>query len=71
MGFVFITVFTCDPISAFWDQTDLILNSSGKYKYKCLDEGAAIVANGAISALQVKFSTLYCPDTSTNHFDRT
>ncbi|EAT84525.2 hypothetical protein SNOG_08249 [Parastagonospora nodorum SN15] len=52
LGFVFITVFTCDPISAFWDQTDLILNSSGKYKYKCLDEGAAIVANGAISALQ-------------------
>jgi hypothetical protein len=53
--FVFLTIFSCDPVSAFWDQENFLLVLSGTYRYKCLDEGAEIVANGAMSAIQVCF----------------
>jgi hypothetical protein len=51
--FVFLTIFSCNPVSAFWDQENFLLVLSGTYKYKCLDEGAEIVSNGAMSAIQV------------------
>lgn len=53
MVFIFITVFLCRPISAFWDQVNFIKIASGTYEYDCLDEGAEIVANGVLSTIQV------------------
>ncbi|KAH7395324.1 hypothetical protein DE146DRAFT_615183 [Phaeosphaeria sp. MPI-PUGE-AT-0046c] len=50
--FIFITVFLCRPISAFWDQVNFIKIASGTYEYNCLDEGAEIVANGILSTIQ-------------------
>ncbi|KAF2831694.1 hypothetical protein CC86DRAFT_274269, partial [Ophiobolus disseminans] len=50
--FTFITVFMCRPVSAFWDQENIKLLASGKYKFKCANEGAEIVANGVISTVQ-------------------
>jgi hypothetical protein len=35
-----------------------MLIASGKYKFRCLDEGAEIVANGAISAVQVNYYSI-------------
>ncbi|KAF9701883.1 hypothetical protein EKO04_000513 [Ascochyta lentis] len=49
--FVFIPVFMCQPISAFWDQVDLIKVARG-YKYRCINEGADVVAHGIISTVQ-------------------
>jgi hypothetical protein len=51
--YVFITIFMCSPVSAFWDQENFLLIASGNYRYKCLDEGAEIVANGVLSTVQV------------------
>lgn len=48
--FVFITVFMCTPVSAFWDRQDI---PGKEYSYKCANEGAEIVANGVISTVQV------------------
>ncbi|KAH8714071.1 hypothetical protein GQ44DRAFT_829934, partial [Phaeosphaeriaceae sp. PMI808] len=51
--FVFIPVFLCSPISAFWDQQDFKVRSRpGGYTYKCTNEGATIVANGVVSTAQ-------------------
>ncbi|KAH7085478.1 hypothetical protein BKA63DRAFT_18643 [Paraphoma chrysanthemicola] len=49
--FVFITIFMCSPVSAFWDSQNLDMLSKG-YTYKCANEGAEIVANGIISTVQ-------------------
>ncbi|KAF2025555.1 hypothetical protein EK21DRAFT_76162, partial [Setomelanomma holmii] len=43
--FVFVTVFMCSPVSAFWASQD-IKNLGTDYSYKCANEGAEIVANG-------------------------
>ncbi|KAH7371591.1 hypothetical protein BKA66DRAFT_590975 [Pyrenochaeta sp. MPI-SDFR-AT-0127] len=51
--FVFIPIFMCSPISAFWDQQDIKVRfRSGGYTYKCSNEGAEIVANGIVSTVQ-------------------
>jgi hypothetical protein len=44
----------CSPVSAFWDQENFVLLATGKFKYKCMNEGAEIVANGVISTIQVR-----------------
>lgn len=41
----------CQPISAFWDQVD-ILKVLGGYEYHCFDEGADLLAASIISASQ-------------------
>jgi hypothetical protein len=51
--FICVTVFMCSPVSAFWDQENFVLLATGKFKYKCMNEGAEIVANGVISTIQV------------------
>ncbi|KAL5113780.1 hypothetical protein ACEQ8H_008354 [Pleosporales sp. CAS-2024a] len=50
--FIFITIFMCSPISAFWNQVNFVLIASGTYQFHCLDEGAEIVANGIMSTIQ-------------------
>jgi hypothetical protein len=49
-----VTIFMCSPVSAFWDQEDFLLVASGKYEYKCMNEGAEIVSNGVLSTIQVR-----------------
>ena len=41
----------CDPISAFWDQTNYTKLVKG-YKYRCFDEGADVFIASIISAVQ-------------------
>lgn len=41
----------CKPISAFWDQVDMIKKLQG-YKFHCFDEGADIFAASVLSAVQ-------------------
>ncbi|CAA9962558.1 hypothetical protein PTMSG1_05932 [Pyrenophora teres f. maculata] len=41
----------CQPISAFWDQVN-VLKVLGGYEYHCFDEGADVVAASVISAAQ-------------------
>jgi hypothetical protein len=41
----------CDPISAFWDQTNINKILKG-YKYRCFDEGADVFTASVISAFQ-------------------
>ncbi|KAJ4363637.1 hypothetical protein N0V83_009933 [Neocucurbitaria cava] len=61
--FIFLPIFMCSPISAFWDQTDFTKVATN-YKYKCLYEGADVVAAGIISTLQdlvvASLPTLLC-----------
>ncbi|CAO2651656.1 Nn.00g042260.m01.CDS01 [Neocucurbitaria sp. VM-36] len=51
VAFIFIPIFMCSPISAFWDQVDFERIAKG-YKYKCIHEGVDIVAHGIISTIQ-------------------
>ncbi|KAH4057468.1 hypothetical protein HBH64_059660 [Parastagonospora nodorum] len=54
--FVCVTILMCNPVSAFWKQEDFLLVASGKYEFKCMNEGAEIVSNGVISTLQDFFA---------------
>ncbi|KZM23798.1 uncharacterized protein EKO05_0009792 [Ascochyta rabiei] len=49
--FALIPIFMCRPISAFWDQVDFVKVAKG-YEYKCINEGADVVAHGIISTVQ-------------------
>ncbi|KAL6705173.1 hypothetical protein ACN47E_007278 [Coniothyrium glycines] len=51
IAFTIIPIFSCTPITAFWDQVDVNKILAG-YKYKCINEGADVVANGIASTLQ-------------------
>jgi hypothetical protein len=51
IAFTLMPIFLCNPISAFWDQTDVFKAAKG-YKYKCLNEGADVFAAGVISSVQ-------------------
>jgi hypothetical protein len=51
VAFILVPIFGCNPISAFWDQVDVIKGFEG-YKYKCFNEGADVLAAGIISAVQ-------------------
>ncbi|KAF1941081.1 hypothetical protein EJ02DRAFT_378570, partial [Clathrospora elynae] len=46
-----VPILGCQPISAFWDQADLVKILQG-YKFHCFDEGADVVAASVISAAQ-------------------
>ncbi|KAF2828245.1 hypothetical protein CC86DRAFT_267094, partial [Ophiobolus disseminans] len=53
IAFVLIPIFSCSPISAFWDQVDFEKRfRPGGYKYSCINEGADVVANGIASTVQ-------------------
>ncbi|KAJ8115165.1 hypothetical protein OPT61_g3127 [Boeremia exigua] len=51
IAFTLVPIFGCNPISAFWDQVDVLKLLKG-YQYKCFDEGADIFAASVISAFQ-------------------
>jgi hypothetical protein len=46
-----VPIFGCQPISAFWDQVDVLKRLQG-YEYHCFDEGADVFAASIISATQ-------------------
>lgn len=50
-AFIFVPIFMCQPIAAFWEQVDLVKVAEG-YDYKCINEGADVVAHGIISTVQ-------------------
>jgi hypothetical protein len=49
--FTLIPIFGCRPISAFWDQVD-VLKILGGYKYHCFDEGVDVFIAAVVSATQ-------------------
>lgn len=51
IAFTLVPIFGCQPISAFWDQSDIIKVAMG-YKYKCFNEGADVFAAAVISSAQ-------------------
>jgi hypothetical protein len=52
LSFVLILVFSCDPISAFWNQFDFVRQATG-YKYHCwVNEAADLLSASIISAVQ-------------------
>jgi hypothetical protein len=51
VAFILVPIFGCNPISAFWDQVDVVKVVEG-YSYKCFNEGADVLAAGIISAVQ-------------------
>lgn len=54
----------CRPFSAFWDENDFRMIVNAKYNYECVNEGAALIANGIVSTatdfLVVMLPTLLC-----------
>jgi hypothetical protein len=46
-----VPIFGCRPVSAFWDQVDVLKRLQG-YKFTCFDEGADLFAASIISATQ-------------------
>lgn len=46
-----VPIFGCRPMSAFWDQVDMIKLLQG-YEYRCFDEGADVLAASIISVVQ-------------------
>jgi len=51
IAFALIPIFGCQPISAFWDQVDVI-KVLGGYKYHCFDEGVDVFMAAVVSATQ-------------------
>jgi len=51
IAFVTGFFFVCRPMSAYWEQSDVIKIAQG-VKFNCYDEGAAIVSAGVISTVQ-------------------
>ncbi|KAL5410926.1 hypothetical protein PMIN06_002491 [Paraphaeosphaeria minitans] len=51
IAFALVPIFGCQPISAFWDQTDIIKTAMG-YEYKCFNEGADVFSACMISTAQ-------------------
>ncbi|KAF2634356.1 hypothetical protein P280DRAFT_362696, partial [Massarina eburnea CBS 473.64] len=51
IAFSLVPIFGCQPISAFWDQSDIIKQTQG-YKYTCFNEGVDVLAASAISTAQ-------------------
>lgn len=51
IAFTLVPIFGCQPISAFWDQSDVIKTLQG-YQYKCFDEGADVFSAAVISTAQ-------------------
>ena len=51
IAFTLVPIFGCQPISAFWDQSDIFKVATG-YTYKCFDEGADVFSAAVISTAQ-------------------
>jgi hypothetical protein len=51
IAFTLVPIFGCRPISAFWDQANVVKLVKG-YKYSCFNEGADIFAASVVSAVQ-------------------
>ncbi|KAF1931325.1 uncharacterized protein M421DRAFT_56758 [Didymella exigua CBS 183.55] len=51
VAFTIVPIFGCDPISAFWDQANVVLVLKG-YKYRCFNEGADVFSACVISTFQ-------------------
>lgn len=51
IAFALVPIFGCQPISAFWDQSDIFKVASG-YKYKCFNEGVDVFCACIISTAQ-------------------
>ena len=51
IAFTLVPIFICTPVSAFWDQNNIAKIAEG-YTYKCLNEGADVLAAGVISSIQ-------------------
>ncbi|KAJ4350083.1 uncharacterized protein N0V89_008704 [Didymosphaeria variabile] len=47
IAFTLVPIFGCQPISAFWEQSDIIKVAQG-YKYKCFNEGADVFSAAAM-----------------------
>lgn len=43
---------TCNPVYAYWKQVDFIWAAANATKFKCIDEGATLIATNAISITQ-------------------
>jgi hypothetical protein len=53
VAFIVVLGFTCRPFSAWWDQVDFSKRlRPGGYHYKCINEGADVVANGIVATVQ-------------------
>ncbi|CAI6330444.1 unnamed protein product [Periconia digitata] len=51
MTFCLISLFGCQPISAFWNQSDIEKMVAG-YKYTCIEEAPVVLAAGIVSTIQ-------------------
>ncbi|KAF3037464.1 hypothetical protein E8E12_002512 [Didymella heteroderae] len=51
IAFFVCPFFVCRPISAYWEQSDVVKIIQG-VKFNCYDEGAAVVAAGVVSTVQ-------------------
>ncbi|KAF2439559.1 hypothetical protein P171DRAFT_325707, partial [Karstenula rhodostoma CBS 690.94] len=51
VAFTLVPIFGCKPISAFWDQADIVKIAMG-YEFKCFNEGADIFSAAVISTAQ-------------------
>ena len=51
VAFLTCFFFICRPMSAYWEQSDIMKIAEG-VKFNCYDEGAAVVAAGVISTVQ-------------------
>ncbi|KAF2737387.1 hypothetical protein EJ04DRAFT_561554 [Polyplosphaeria fusca] len=51
IAFTLVPLFACQPMSAFWDQLNIVKVAQG-YKFKCINEGADVFSAGVISTVQ-------------------
>lgn len=52
IAFTLVPIFGCQPISAYWEQSNIINKFNPNYKYSCFDEAADVVAANTISTAQ-------------------
>ncbi|KAL1610059.1 hypothetical protein SLS60_001724 [Paraconiothyrium brasiliense] len=51
IAFTLVPIFGCQPIAAFWEQSNIIKVAQG-YKYECFNEGADVFSAAVISCAQ-------------------
>ncbi|EKG10952.1 hypothetical protein MPH_11955 [Macrophomina phaseolina MS6] len=52
VAFTISLVFICRPISAYWMQVDFFWAAANAKEFRCIDEGATLIATNAISISQ-------------------